>query len=442
MRRLRRQVPGGLALGASLALALLAPTTIAAVARASVGARAAAAQAPLDGVNIEASLSSSPAALEHQIAEAHALGAKLVRVEVQWAAAEPVRGRIEPRVLASTGRLVAAAAADGMRVIMLVDSTPCWTSSAPPALLRKCNPGGSRANGWQPKSAAAYGAFVAYLARLYGSRLAAIEVWNEPDLSDEAFFAGPDKIQHYAALVRVAYRAIKRANPKVLVLAGSLVGYNGVFLRGLYKAGMKGYYDGLAVHFYTDVLAKLRTLRQAQLRAGDHTPVWLDEFGWTSCYPSAIQQSQHCVTPALQAQNLRNTFRSLARTSWVAAAVSYELQDSDHQDFGLLKEGGQQKPAFAAVREAFASPFGPVEPVRLSLSVRDGHVQASGSAPVGDELDLEAFQGSVLRYRSVFLLNRFNGYSIALPAVLGTSGLRVTIYRVWSGPGSAVQKTI
>ena len=442
MRRLRRQVLGNLALSASLALALLAPAAAGAAAHVrGAGAGDAAARSFLDGVNIEASLR-NPAEVEQQIADAHTLGATLVRVEIQWAAAEPVRGQLEPRLLANTGRLVAAAAADGMRVIMLVDSTPCWTSSAPPALLRECNAGGSRANGWQPKSAAAYGAFVAHLARLYGSRLAAIEVWNEPDLSNEDFFAGPDKIQHYATLVRVAYRAIKRASPKVLVLAGSLVGSDGVFLRGLYKAGIKGYYDGLAVHFYTDVLAKLRTLRQVQLRAGDHTPLWLDEFGWTSCYPSAIQQSQHCVTPAVQAQNLRNTFRSLAHTPWIAAAVSYELEDSDHLDFGLLEEDGRRKPSFAAVREAFSSPFGPVEPVRLNLGVQEGHVQASGSAPVGDEMDLEAFQGSVLRYRSRFLLNRFNRFSIALPAVLGASGLRVKVYRAWNGPGSAAEKTI
>ena len=51
-------------------------------------------------------------------------------------------------------------------------------------------------------------------------------------------------------MLRAAYPAIKQANPSVPVLAGSLVGSNGVFLRALYAAGIKGYYDGLAVHFY------------------------------------------------------------------------------------------------------------------------------------------------------------------------------------------------
>ena len=42
-------------------------------------------------------------------------------------------------------------------------------------------------------------------------------------------------------VVRAAYPAVKAANPGVLVLAGSLVGSNGAFLRALYAAGMKGY---------------------------------------------------------------------------------------------------------------------------------------------------------------------------------------------------------
>ncbi len=86
-------------------------------------------------------------------------------------------------------------------------------------------------------------------------------------------------------MLRAAYPAIKRANPGVAVLAGSLVGSNGVFLRALYAAGIKGYYDGLAVHFYTLTLGSLRAIHEVQLAGGDHTPLWLDEFGWSSCWP-------------------------------------------------------------------------------------------------------------------------------------------------------------
>ena len=67
---------------------------------------------------------------------------------------------------------------------------------------------------------------------------------------------------------------------------------------------------------------------------------------------------------------------------------------------------------------------------------------ASGSGPVGDYMELEAFRGSALRYQALFTLNRFNRFSIALPSVLGSSGLRVRIYQFWAGLASAAQRDI
>ncbi len=263
-------------------------------------------------------------------------------------------------------------------------------------------------------------------------------MWNEPDQANQDYLAGPEKPQHYAALLRAAYPAIKQANPGVLVLAGSLVGANGVFLRLLYAAGIKGYYDGLAVHFYTLALGSLRAIHETQLANGDSKPLWLDEFGWSSCWPHyRIQQEQPCVTRTLQGSNLSDIFRSLARTPYVAADVSYKLQGTKAEDFGVLNANGTRKPAFAPLASVLAAPLGGrIEPVNLSLRSRRGHVLASGSGPAGDYLGLEAFQGSTLRYRAIFALDRFNRYTLALPKVLGTHGLRVRVFQYWSRASS------
>jgi hypothetical protein len=281
------------------------------------------------------------------------------------------------------------------------------------------------------------------LAQRYGSRLAALEVWNEPDQSNQAYFAGPEKPKRYAAVLRAAYPAIKQANPHVPVLAGSLVGANGVFLRAMYAAGIKGYYDGLAVHYYTLTLASLRSIHEVQVANGDTKPLWLNEFGWSSCYPHRrIEQEQGCVSAQTQARNLTNIFRSLAHTPWVTADVVYKLQDTAGEEFGAVTSRGKRKPAFAALSKVFTSPFGAVSPVTLSLRKRGNRVLASGSGPVGDYMELEAFRGSTLRYRALFVLNRFNRYSIALPSALGSSGLRVRVYQFWAGLGRAAQRTI
>lgn len=400
---------------------------------------------PLGGLNI---IGVGPRPLQEAdraIAQARALHAKVVRTEMPWSVLEPLGPhQLEPRTLAFVDRLVSDAAAGGIRVIMLVDSSPCWASSAPASLLNKCRPGRSEeANAWPPTHASTYAAFTAYIAERYGTRLAAIEIWNEPDQANQLYFAGPNKARRYATILRAAYPAIKQANPKVPVLAGSLVGYNGVFLRALYAAGIKGYYDGLAVHFYSLTLASLRSFREVQLANGDTKPLWLNEFGWSSCWPRyKIQQEQACVTPAVQATNITNLYRSLARTPYIAADVLYKLQGSRTEDFGVLNEKGARKSAFAALSRVLAWPFGAPTPVTLSLRRQGSQVVASGSGPVGDFMQLEAFQGSVLRYQALFTLDRFNQYSIALPSALGTSGLQVRVYQDWMGPSRDALKSI
>jgi hypothetical protein len=393
------------------------------------------------GVSASLPLSSA----DREIASARALHAKLVRAEVRWSALAPSgANQIDPRALAYLDRLVGDAAASGIRVVATADSTPCWASSAPARLLRKCVPGHlSNANAWPPVDPSAYAGFVAYLAARYGTRLAAIEIWNEPDQANEAYFAGPDKPQRYAAVLRAAYPAIKQANPSVPVLAGSLVGANGVFLRALYAAGIKGYYDGLAVHFYNLTLASLRAIHEVQLANGDGTPLWLDEFGWSSCWPhQSVQQEQGCVTSHVQSSNITSLFRSLAHIPYIAAEALYQLQGKTGEDFGVLTAKGARKPAFAALSRVLSSPFGRPSPVTLSLSRRHGGVLASGAGPVGDYMQLEALQGGVLRYRALFSLDRFNRYSIPLPRVLGTHGLTVRVYQYWAGKSRDARRSI
>ncbi|HEY7960597.1 MAG TPA: hypothetical protein VID29_01635 [Solirubrobacteraceae bacterium] len=438
--RQRPIVPPVLAL-ASLAVCL----ALAALAGCLAAGAPSAAAIPLGGVNIAVlSNGSTPAQADRAVANAHALHAKIVRTEIPWSVLEPRAGRIDPHALAFVDRLATDAAADGIGVVMTVDSTPCWASSAPAALLRSCAPARSgEANAWPPREPGAYASFVAYLAGRYGDQLAAIEVWNEPDQANQHYFAGPEKPQRYAAILRAAYPAIKQADPAVQVLGGSLVGSNGVFLRALYAAGIKGFYDGLSVHFYNLVLGSLRATHEVQLANGDAKPIWLDEFGWSSCWPrQRVQQEQACVPSRTQAANLADTFRELARAPYVAAEVVYQLQGSATEDFGVLSPGGARKPAFAALSRVLISPLGAPARTVLSLRRRGSQVIAAGSGPVGDYMALEAFRGSVLRYRALFVLDRFNRYSIALPRALGTHGLRVRVFQYWAGAGGAAQRGI
>jgi polysaccharide biosynthesis protein PslG len=397
---------------------------------------------PLVGINI--GYGSTAAQADEDIAQAHALNAKVVRTEAPWSSLEPNASQLDPQAFTFLDRVFADASSDGIHVILTALSTPCWASSAPASILSRCRAGlSSKANAWPPQVPSTYANFVAYLAQRYGADLAAIEIWNEPDQANEFYFAGPNKPQRYAAILRAAYPAIKQVAPTLPVLGGSLVGSNGAFLRALYAAGIKGYYDGLSVHFYNLLLGSLRSIHEVQLANGDSTPLWLNEFGWSNCYPrQKIQQEQACVTSAVQASNLANVYHSLAHTPFIAAAVSYALNSSRDENFGVLTASGAHKPSFAALSNVFASPFHSPTRVTLKLRLRRGRVIASGSGPVGDYMRLEAFSGHTPRYRALFTLNRFNQYSLALPAALSTHGLRIRVYQYWQGLSAAAQGRI
>jgi polysaccharide biosynthesis protein PslG len=428
----------------ALALALSALALFAGAGQAAIVSPAhSAATAPLGGVNAEGlGYRSTPANADHTIALAVALHAKILRIELPWSILEPkAANQLDPSALAYTDRLMADASEHSIGIIMMIDNTPCWASSAPAKLRRKCFIGQHNlANQWAPSHPANYASLVGFLAKRYGNSITALEVWNEPDQANERYFAGPHKPQRYAALLKDAYAAVKQADPNISVLAGSLVGANGTFLRLLYKAGIKGHYDGLAIHFYTLTLASVRAFRAVQVANGDTTPLWLDEFGWTDCYPRhKIQEEQACVTPAVQALNITNLYSALGASSYIAAVTVYELQDEGGESFGVVTTRDVRKPAFSALANVLSSPIAAESPVTLSLRSSRGHVVASGSGPVGDFMRMEAFHGSTLRYRAVFTLDRFNRFKLNLPRALGSHGLRIRVYQFWTGPSGAVE---
>ena len=183
------------------AVALLWVCALAAPAPAGDARRAPAARpssaAPLGGVNVPGLYPGArPSEADHEIAVAKALHAKLVRAAIPWSTFEPRGpGQLDPRELAFLDRLMGDASGAGIKVIATVYGTPCWASSAPAALLRRCVPGGwSKANAWPPRNPSDYakplneiltdrtlalglGRAAAARARAYTWRSAAQDLW-------------------------------------------------------------------------------------------------------------------------------------------------------------------------------------------------------------------------------------------------------------------------
>ena len=310
----------------------------------------------------------TPAMVDRELDMLADLGVNAARVDVGWSSMEGKGpGEWGWWYIERLDRFVAGAHARGIKVIATLTETPCWASSAPASLRGDCTgPWWERGvQDYAPRNPRDYARAARFLTDRYGTRLAALEIWNEPNLSYE--FLGPRKVARYAALVRAAYPEAKRGNARVPVLAGSLAYADAEFLAALYRAGIRGAHDAISLHPYTDGRGPesevasdhlefgpgLRSMRAAQRAAGQIAPLWLTEFGFTAC--------SWCGTLEDQARLIAETVRAIPSYPFVRGATIYQLRDTSTEpdswesNFGLVREDFSARPAYAAFRQAVAA---------------------------------------------------------------------------------------
>ncbi|MDX6642202.1 MAG: polysaccharide biosynthesis protein PslG [Solirubrobacteraceae bacterium] len=336
---------------AALALALTAATFFAA-------AQAATARVPYRGVVVHSLWAAySDRDMVRDLDAARRAGSNTVRTDVAWASLE-VRGKgqISQWYLRRMDRLVARSRARGMKVIMTLWASPCWASSAPASIKGGCKSEWNQESViYPPSNPADYGDIARFITARYGTQLAALEVWNEPNLGIDMFFRAADKPAAYARILRAAYGPAKAGNPGVPVLAGALVRPDVNFLRALYANGIKGYYDGFSIHPYGVELsaARLNNFHNTQQANGDPTWMWVTEFG----APTSLGGGWH-VTEKGQARQIKRDFRTLDRLRYVEGSTLYALRDSGRnrfdfiQNFGVLRANFSAKLGYKALRSA------------------------------------------------------------------------------------------
>lgn len=193
-----------------------------------------------------------------------------------------------------------------------------------------------------PAAMAAYAAYVGtVLDRLPGC-VTAIEVGNEINSGNLAYPKGVDPAAAYVALLTVVRDRIKPRHPSVAILGGSTNMIGTGFLETLFKAGMLGVADGVAVHPYRHLADnidwEIAHLDATMRRYGTPIPIWATEF------------SDNYPTPDLAAPELVK-FVTLMSASGVRRAYWYALIDQRFfRNMGLFTQSQTAKPA----AEAFA----------------------------------------------------------------------------------------
>jgi polysaccharide biosynthesis protein PslG len=307
-----------------------------------------------------------------------ASGAGIMRVDVGWASLQ--QGGPDgwsSWYLGKIDRVVAAADARGIKLLMTLMNTPCWASTAPESLKQGCD-GAWWERGvtaYAPQHPGAYARALAFLVARYGERVEAWEVWNEPNHAE--FWKAADPAAAYAELLKAAYRAAKAADPSAYVIGGSLSLSDHAFARRLYALGVKGSFDAFSVHPYSDDVSPLdprstvdpmysfvrgvKTIRDVMLAHGDSSPLWLTESGWSTATVRTPEAWRNGVSEETQARFMREQAQQVARWPWVEATVWFNLLDagSDRADkwsnCGLVRVDGTQKPSWTAFRDVAAA---------------------------------------------------------------------------------------
>lgn len=299
-------------------------------------------------------------------------GADVVRIDIGWSSLEREgKGRVARDYSRRLSAFLRNARRRGIEVIGTLHETPCWASSAPRSLRQGC-----RGAWWErgvarypPRRARDYGDAARYVARRWGDHLLALEIWNEPNV--QPFLRSRDPVLAYARLVRAAYRPVKRAAPKLTVLAGGTLRSDGEFLEGLYERGnIAGHYDAISYHPYSStpaadehedgreysLIAGTRWLREIMDAHGDRQgELWATEAGATAC-PSELDEQ--CVSPATQAERVAAYIDVARRFPYVRAMVIYNLRNKGdprvdlENGFGLVTQDLRPKPALRAFRRA------------------------------------------------------------------------------------------
>lgn len=307
-----------------------------------------------------------------------AAGATWVRQELPWEQIEPLaKGQTtDPKFGTSTwdkfDDIVARTSAAGMKLVLRLDTSPRW--ALPPMATDGLGP---------PVDYDDYFDFVTTVAARYRGRVAAYQVWNEPNLSSEWGGAAPSAA-NYVRLLRGAATRIRAADPSALVVMAAMAptltendsAMNDlVYLQQLYVAGARGSFDVLAVQAYglrggpddprvdaSDVtFSRPLLVRALMLRNGDgSTPVWATELGWNVNPPSFSIQQYGRVTPVLQARYTIRAFERMgAQWPWLQVGFVWYWKRPDdanrQQDwfwFRVADPDFSLQPVYYALRDA------------------------------------------------------------------------------------------
>jgi hypothetical protein len=292
-------------------------------------------------------------------------GSRWARIDINWEVIQ--RGGPTSYDWAPFDRVVQASTSRGLTVLAGILYTPAWA--------RPANTNGT----YPPTDLANYASFARAAAQHYAPMgVHTWEIWNEPNIG---FWSPAPDPARYAQMLKLAYPAIKQADPTAFVVSAGLSPYGAygqasatlmnplTFLERMYAAGAGGSFDALGWHPYnftgiffhpasawSQVSETTPSARSMMVANGDSAKqIWGTEFG------APTGTSSSAVSEASQALLVTDGYAKWKTWSFAGPLFWYSARDqgtnsADREDnFGLVKYDYTPKLSFSAFQAVVAA---------------------------------------------------------------------------------------
>ena len=297
-----------------------------------------------------------------------AAGVEWVRIDIGWSSIqEHGRNSYSDWYIDQADFVIDAARERGINVLGLLWRTPRWAN------------GGRNVN-TPPTDFDEYGRIARWAADHFRGRVAAWEVWNEPNL--DGFWDGsPADI---AALLRASYDDFKAGDPEADVVMAAPVHNDVEWLRKVYAAGAQGYFDVMATHPYSSpsdlppeidngtiwTISAVERVHELMEENGDgDKPIWFTEFGWSSHanrgneapWELGVTKDQQADYLVRSAEFIACRYPYVEQIFWysernLGAPPGASPGEIQLGNFGLMENDLSPKPAYDAVSDLLSGP--------------------------------------------------------------------------------------
>jgi hypothetical protein len=227
-----------------------------------------------------------------------------VRMFIPWNVFEPEQGTFVfdqplqgygtfPRE--SADELIQNAKAHGFSVLVVVNGTPDWA-------------GGGPKNNLPPNDDQGYANFITALLQRLGANIDAVELWNEPNLSD--YWVGAQSLFR-DRIVKPGFDAVKRYDSRIKVVGSALYASNDVSFISENGEPVRPF-DAYGSHPYGPDLLKLGPIVAGAHQyavAHDIPAVWVTEVGWDGAYSSCYHKTASPAQAIIHALGMAQTTR-------------------------------------------------------------------------------------------------------------------------------------